>query len=431
MDTAREANDAVELVARDSYGRLVAWLASRCRDLSLAEDAMSDALEAALVRWRDEGVPSSPEAWLLTVARRRIIDRKRRANTRTSNEEALRIHSVQRLQQEALEAQAVPFRERLPDRRLGLLLACTHPEIPPKIRTALMLQVVLGLEAERIAQVMLVKPATLSQRLVRAKRTISRLQLTFEVPAPDDLPRQLPPILEAVYAAYGTGWAASPDHGLRGLTREALYLARLCVDLAPGSGESKGLLALLCFVESRRGAQLAEGRFVPLEQQDPKRWDHELIMAGERALWLASRDEDRGPFQIEACIQSLHAHRARSGRTDWAGIESLYRILVELYPTIGARIGWAAALAQLNRGEEARAILDALPPDAVVRHQPYWAVRAFVLRALDPEAAGESYERALGLTGDEARRQWLLEQKEHLPTGRLGRVADRTKPKAR
>ncbi|MEL6183266.1 MAG: DUF6596 domain-containing protein [Myxococcota bacterium] len=406
------ASEAVEQVARESYGRLVAWLARRSGDLALAEDAVGDALAVALERWPKEGLPKKPEAWLLVAARRKLIDQRRRARTRDEASDALAA-AARRLQDEAAEAAEAPFRDQLPDRRLGLLFACAHPDLPENVRTPLMLQTVLGLSAEAIAGPFLAAPSTISQRLVRAKRRIRDLGLAFEVPPAEALAGRLPPVLDAIYAAYGTGWEADPNLGEdRGLAGEALWLAGLLVRLLPQSGEAKGLYALLCFCESRRSARRSpEVDYVHLEAQDTKRWDHDLILEGEKALWLAARLDDEGPYQAEASIHSVHAHRARGGTTDWVSIEKIYALLVELYPSLGARIGHAASLGRIGRSEDGLAVLEALPEASIARHQPYWAVRAWLLTRLGQVAlAREAYARAAGLCTDPAVRAWLTRQ---------------------
>ena len=253
---------AVERVARESYGRLVAWLAAHCGDLALAEDAMGDALSAALSTWPEQGVPSDPQAWLLTAARRRVIDRVRRQQTRD--------HGMDRLRQQAEEIQTSSLGGGLVDRRLELLFVCAHPEIDAQIRTPLMLQTVLGLSAQRIGSAFLLSPTTLGQRLVRAKRRIQELGLSMELPAPRELQERLTFVLEAIYAAFGTHW----DHQQQGtLDREALWLASLLATHLPQSAEAKGLYALILFCSARQEARrTSAGDFVPLHQQDTALW---------------------------------------------------------------------------------------------------------------------------------------------------------------
>jgi RNA polymerase sigma-70 factor (ECF subfamily) len=392
-----EARLAVELAARNSYGTLVAWLTTRCHDVALAEDAMGDALEAALRQWPVHGVPSNPEAWLLTAARRRVIDRRRRDTTR--------INAAQRLRQEAEEWTESPFTPALPDRRLELMFACVHEQIEPEMRTPLMLQAVLGLDAKDVAATFLVKPATMSQRLVRAKRRIQEAGLAMAVP--EDLTAHIAPLLEAVYAAYGTGWQHDGNHA--GLTAEAIFLGRLLCDLAPSSAEAKGLLALMLYAESRKGARRHDDSFIPLEEQDTSRWNHDLIAEAEQTLRAAAEAGEPGPFQLEAAIQSMHAHRAVSGQTDWHGIERLYSVLAVADPSLGASIGWAAALSRIGACDRGLGVLDALPPDRVARHQPYWAVRAHILAKTGHPEAAATYQRAIGLTDDSAIRAWLAD----------------------
>ncbi|MCG8424467.1 MAG: RNA polymerase subunit sigma-70 [Proteobacteria bacterium] len=393
---------AVELAARDSYGRLVAWLTSRCGDIAMAEDAMADALERALLTWPEQGIPARPETWLLTTARRRVIDGARRKETRT--------RAVDRLRVEAEEAVNTPFRRALPDRRLELMVLCAHPDIGVGVRTPLILQTVLGLDAKRIGEAFLVAPATMGQRLVRAKRQIRDMGLSLELPEPSDLGERLPHVLEAIYAAYGTGWDGAMDEGARGLSEEALWLARLVVHALPEEPEALGLLALISFAESRRAARRTPGGlFIPLDEQDTALWDHDLMLEGEKAVWIAAKYTNPGRFQIEASIQSVHAHRARSGRTDWPAIHRMYATLTRFYPSIGATIGYAASFGSLDRVHDGLAVLDGLSAEKVARHQPYWAVRAHLLRrAGDVAAADIALERAIGLSEDPAVRAWLL-----------------------
>lgn len=398
-----EASEAVDAAARSSYGRLVAWLTSRCGDIALAEDAVSEALEAALRVWPDAGVPARPESWLLTTARRRVIDRVRRDQSRA--------RAADQLRREAEEAAARPFSAGLPDRRLELLFLCAHPEIDAAIRTPLILQSILGLNAKRIGSAFLVPPATMGQRLVRAKRRIVTLGLKMELPSQAELEQRLPHVLEAIYAAYASGWDGGTDEQATGLSREALWLARLLAQGFPRQAEALGLLALIAYAESRRDARRDEQEaYVPLEGQDVTRWDHALILEGEQALWNASKLGQPARYQLEAAIQSVHAHRARSGETNWVGINVLYRQLVTSHPTAGAIIGWAASFARLGDAERALDLLDEVAASQELSgHQPWWAVRAHVLRQLGrTDEAAQARTRAIGLTEDPAVRAWLL-----------------------
>jgi RNA polymerase sigma-70 factor (ECF subfamily) len=335
------ARAAAERAARDSYGRLLAYLLVRSREAAGAEDALGDALVAALETWPRPGVPDRPEAWLLTVARRRLVDATRHARVRSESAGALE------LMLEGAEADAAT--PDFPDERLKLLFVCAHPAIDPAMRTPLMLQSVLGLDAARIASAFLVAPAAMGQRLVREKARIRGASIDWIVPDARELPGRLAAVLEAIYAAYGSGWddVAGADPRRRGLAEEALALGRLVARLLPEEPEALGLLALMLHCEARRGARRDDaGRYVPLDQQDVGRWSEALIEEVEAALAAAARAGQPGRFQLEAAIQSAHVHRAVTGRTDWEAIALLYEGLLRSAPTIGARVGQAAAIAE-------------------------------------------------------------------------------------
>lgn len=408
----------MELAARESYGRLLAWLTSRCGSIAMAEDALADALAVAVTKWPHEGVPDNPEAWLLTVSRRRLIDEQRRLGRHADAEAKLANDQHIRLNLEAAETNDRPLRPGIPERRLELMFMCAHPDIPPGMRTPLMLQTVLGLTAEQIGSAMLVAPATIGQRLVRVKRKLVDAGIPFQVPDDADLPSRVEHVLDAIYAAYGAGWEDPHDAAAaaRGLAGEAIWLAALVVQLMPHVAEAKGLYALLCLCESRRAARRdATGRFVPLEDQDTAAWDRDLLESGELALWRAASHGEAGRYQVEASIQSLHAHRLRSGVTDWRAIAEAYEVLVSRFSTLGSIIGYAAALGRTDRARQAMTVLDGLGAERVVRHQPYWAVRAWLSAELgDTESARDAYDRAVGLTEDPAVRDWLLERRSAL-----------------
>lgn len=395
---------AAELAARASYGRLLAYLSAWSRDVSAAEDALSEAFLEAVDSWPRTGVPARPEAWLLTVARRRLIDGARHAKVEDAAAAALRL-VMDRAEQEA-SGQAV-----FPDERLKLLFVCTHPAIDPAARTPLMLQTVLGLDAARIASAFLVAPATVGQRLVRVKAKIRDAGIHFEIPDRHELPARLESVLEAIYAAYGSGWedVAGADLRRQGLAEEAIWLGRLVVQLLPDEPEGQGLLALMLHCEARRAARRdTRGAYVPLSGQDVALWSRPMIAEAEAMLAAASEAKRPGRFQLEAAIQSVHARRAATGRTDWEAISLLYEGLIRGAPTIGARVGHAAALAEARGAEAGLSALDTLPPDTVAGYQPYWALRGHLLRRLGrPAEAKRAYARAVGLSEDPAVRDFL------------------------
>jgi len=402
-----DPHQAAELAARVSYGRLVAYLAARWRDVARAEDALGDALLAALETWPRTGVPDKPEAWLLTVARRHLMDAARHTKVEAAAAADLGV-MVRETEREA-SSEAV-----FPDRRLGLLFACAHPSIDETARTPLMLQTVLGLDAARIASAFLVTPATMSQRLVRVKAKIRDAGIRFEIPEPRDLPSRLDAVLQAVYAAYGSGWedVAGADPRRRGLAEEAIWLGRLVVRLLPDEPEAHGLLALMLHCEARRGARRdAAGGYVPLTRQDVTLWSRSMIGEAEELLATASRARKLGRFQLEAAIQSAHAQRAESGRTDWEAIALLYEGLLGLASTIGARVGHAAALAEARGSAAGLAVLETISSEAVSAYQPYWALSGHLLKSLGRgEQAKQAYARAIGLSEDPAVREFLVDQ---------------------
>jgi RNA polymerase sigma-70 factor (ECF subfamily) len=409
MNAGEEAkiHREIERVARESYGRLVAYLSVHTQDLAGAEDVLSEALLKALTVWPRDGVPQNPEAWLLTTARHALIDFVRHQRVVLASEPNLVFF--------ARHSEEMTLELKFPDERLQLLFVCAHPAIDPAMHTPLMLQTVLGLDAARIASAFLTSPKTMGQRLVRAKTKIRDGGIRFEVPERHQLDQRLDAVLEAIYAAFGIGWsdmAGADEHG-RGLAEEAIWLARVLLQLIPGEAEVLGLLALMLHCEARRPARRdRHGRYVPLSQQDPRLWSRPFLEEAERHLAEASKLGRPGRFQLEAAIQSVHAERARSGRIEWKAIAYFYEQLNLISPTIGMRTAYAAALAEANEAERALGVLDAIDQNTVSAYQPYWAVRAHLLELLGkrPEAQ-HAYDRAIGLAEDPAVREFLLQRR--------------------
>ena len=404
MHPAEQARAAAEAAARQSYGKLVAFLAARTRDVAAAEDALADAFAAALSRWPQSGVPRHPEAWLMTVAWRRLIDAARRRKTSTA--------AAPELTRIAAELEAAAGEGRLPDERLGLMFACAHPAIEESVRAPLILQTILGFDAATIASAFLVSPAAMSQRLVRAKTRIRQAGIPLRIPEPADFGERLNAVLEAVYAAYAEGWLdpTGAETKRRNLAAEGIWLGRLIAGLMPAEPEALGLLALMLFAESRRPARRScAGDYVPLAEQDTRLWDGALVAEAEATLRRASREGRAGRYQVEAAIQSAHAARRATGETDWPAIAALYDALAVLAPTPVVAINRAAAIGQAEGAARGLEALGQVADDPrMADYQPYWAARAGLLARLGHrEEADRAYLRAIGLERDAAVRRFL------------------------
>ena len=397
-----------EAVARRSYGKLVAFLAARSRDVAGAEDALAEAFAAALASWPRNGVPDTPEAWLLTVARRKMIDAARQRRSGDSAAEHLLLLAELA---EGEEANA-----HIPDERLALMFACAHPAIDAGVRSPLILQTILGFDAAAIASAFLVSPATMGQRLVRAKSRIRQAGIPFRVPGPDELQERLQAVLEAIYAAYAEGWVdpAGADARRRNLADEAIWLGRLVASLLPAEPEALGLLSLMLHAHARRGARRdAAGAYVPLTQQDPALWNAAMINEAEQLLLKAGQLEGIGRYQLEAAVQSAHSVRQRAGKSDWSAIAKLYDALWALTASPVVAINRAIAMAEVEGPVAGLAALDALAGDArLADYQPWWAARAGLLARSGQHAAADlAYERAIGLERDPAVRQFLQRER--------------------
>ena len=406
-DAAADAHRAAVRAARDSYGRLVAWLAWQWRDVAAAEDALADAFATALAHWPKHGVPDSPEGWLMAAAKRNLLMAARRR--RLAEDPALTI-----LLPGDGAGETAPA--AIPDDRLRLMLVCAHPAIDPAVHSALMLQTVLGLEAARIAAAFLVSPQAMTKRLTRAKAKIREARIRFDAPEAADLEARVRSVLEAIYGAYVLHWGESAE-AAGDLADEAVYLAELVVAHLPQHAEANGLLALLWTCEARKGARLdAGGDFVPLDAQDVRRWDRALLERADERLALAAAQRAPGPFQLEAAIQAAHCERAVTGVTPWSAIVRLYALLLDLAPTTGAQIGHAIATANaLDDPVAGLALLAHIDAATVAAHQPWWVAQAHLrARSGDRAAAIQAYAHALALTREPALQRFLGRQLEAL-----------------
>ena len=408
-----QARSMADAVARRSYGKLVAFLAARTHDVAAAEDALSEAFTSALAHWPAEGTPANPEAWLLTVARRKLIDATRawRKDENASDE----------LDTIAAGLEAAASTSAVPDQRLALMFACAHPAIEESVRAPLMLQVVLGLDAATIASAFLISPSTMGQRLVRAKNKIRQAGIPFRIPEREELRARLDTVLDAIYACFAEGWmdAAGTDIARRDLAEEAIFLGQVVIELLPNDAEALGLLALMLHAEARRAARRNDGEYVPLSEQDPKRWNSAMIAQAEELLQRASTLGSIGRYQLEAAIQSAHVHRRRTGYDNWAEVAQLYDALFAISGSPVVAINRALAIAESQGPQAALEALKEVEGDArLAEYQPYWAARAELLaKAGAGEEARHAYEIAIGLERDDSVRRFL-QRRQSLLGGR-------------
>src|SRR6202521_4054268 len=409
-----QARSTADAVARRSYGKLVAFLAARTRDVAAAEDALSEAFASALADWPLKGRPENPVAWRPTVARRRVIDMQRGRRRHEIAAEKLRVLAV------GLDSAGT--NAEIPDQRLALMFACGHPAIDPSIRAPLILQVVLGLDAKRIASAFLTSPVAMGKRLVRAKDKIRQAGIAFSVPDRSELPARLDTVLDAIYAAFAEGWidAAGMDVGRRDLTQEAMFLARLVTELLSAEPGGLGLLALMLHAEARRHARRSRhGDYVPLAEQDPGLWDSQMIGEAEALLRRASVLGSIGRYQLEGALQSAHVYRCRTGHDNWAEVVQLYDALFALVGSPVVEINRALAIAEVHgaSGAGLAAMQEVAADPQLAEYQPFWAARAELLAKTGAHAeARHAYEIAIGLERDHSVRRFLQQRQSALAT---------------
>lgn len=386
-------------VMRASYGRLLAILAARAGDILVAEDALSDAFAKALIHW-PKNMPKNPEGWLLTVARNRLTDIQRRDARIEFRDEM----------PDATQEEPAPT--DIPDERLKLLFVCAHPAIDPRIHTPLMLQTVMGLDAEIIARAFLLPHSTVAKRLVRAKRKIRDAGIAFQVPDAEELPDRQSAVLEAIYGAFSHDWMGEGSLG-----EEALFLAALLADLLPHDPEVLGLAALIAYTLSREEARVQDGVFVPLEDQDPSLWNTDLMQRASSWLARAQAQGSFGRFQLEGAIQSVHADRVNTRVTNWEALVQLHLGLSHIAPTIGATVGYAAALGKAAGPEDGLNVLHQVDGQIRAAFAPAQATEAYLLSELGRlDDAAQAYDRAIALTVEPPLRMYLETKRAALQT---------------
>lgn len=400
------AQSVLDQIARASYGKLLAILSVRTGNIQSSEDALSDAFQKALRDWPQTGVPKNAEGWLLTVARNNLSDQYRHIKIQNENTDLLELMQSEKFSEDT----------SLPDERLNLMMACAHPAIDPTVRTPLILQTVLGLNAEQIASAFITSPASMAKKLVRAKVKIKEAGIPFTIPEPEQYRERLENILESIFAVYGYSWdqAAGSASQANELTSEALYLAELVVQLMPSEPEASGLLSLLLFCESRKIARTQNG-FTALNEQNTELWDMSSAQRAESLLAKAFELKKIGRFQIEAAIQSAHTARRMRDINTWPEILSLYQALLTESPTLGVYINYSIALTENEKIQEANLWLNQLPTEDVKNYQPFWVAKAYIAKKLNDRIGAENaYDRAIGLSSDEEIRKYLLHEKKKL-----------------
>jgi RNA polymerase sigma-70 factor (ECF subfamily) len=395
---------AVDAIARTDRGRLLSSLVGSLRDFQLAEDCLQDAIESALVHWRRNGLPRTPAAWLLQTARRKAIDRLRRAaNFRAKEAE---IAQLIEMDSRDRDEDAVP---PIADDRLKLIFTCCHPAIDAKTRVALTLRSVCGLTTEEIADAFLDTREAMAQRLVRARHKITAAGIPFEVPGPEGWTERLESVLAVVYLIFNEGYASSGERHIRiDLCVEAIRLGRLLDSLRPKEPEIEGLLALMLLHHARHAARLdADGAVVSLEDQDRSLWNRGEIAEGGSMVELALKRGRPGPYQLQAAIVAIHADAPSFEETDWEEIALLYGVLCRMSPNPVYELNRIVAISYREGPEAALARLAPLA-QMLAQYQPFHAVRADLLARLGRRAeAGLAYQLAHDLSQSEAERRFF------------------------
>lgn len=401
----------IDRLIREDWGRILAALTARLGDYALAEDSLQDAVLEALSHWPN-AVPRNPDAWLLTVARRKALDRLRRAKMASRKEEELALWLDQTRSEDAEDMGVIP------DHRLELIFTCCHPALEEKTRTALTLRAIGGLSTVEIAAAYLDKPEAMAARLTRAKKKIRQAGIPFKIPEAADLPLRIDAVLRVIYLIYNEGFRSNGGDLIRAdLVAEAIRLGRILMGLLPGDPEVKALLALMLLGDSRRLTRMEEGAYVPLEAQNRARWDKARIREGIMLVKQALGVGPPGPYALQAAISAVHAEAADFATTDWAQIVALYDLLLVRHPNPVVHINKAVALSYLKGPDAALALLDGVPTHAgLARYQPFHACRADLLARLGraEEAAGH-YRRAIALATSDAEKTFLTRRMAALP----------------
>ena len=397
---------ALDRVFREEHGRVVATLVRLFGSIDLAEEMAQEALVAAIETWPGQGVPPNPGAWLTTVARRRAIDRLRRESTRDSRHREAHAMITADDQPDADSA--------VPDDRLTLMFTCCHPALGIEARVALTLRLIGGLTTAEIASAFLVPETTMAQRLTRAKKKITANRIPYRVPADHELPARVRSVLAALYLVFNEGYLSSgADEPIRvELTAEAIRLARILATLMPDEPEVQGLLALMLLIDARHETRLHDATLVPLDQQDRRRWNQDLITEGHTIVRACLRRDQPGPYQLMAAVNAVHTSATTADSTDWAQVLALYDHLLALTPTPIVALNRAVPVAEIHGPAAALAIVDQLD---LTNYHPWHVVRADLLQRLgrDDEAA-QAFSAAIARSNNTAEQNYLRRRRAEI-----------------
>ncbi|MET4048551.1 MULTISPECIES: RNA polymerase sigma factor [unclassified Rhodococcus (in: high G+C Gram-positive bacteria)] len=399
---------SLEAVFREEYGQLLATLMGRFGDLDLAEDATSDAMEAALSRWPVDGVPSKPGAWLLTTARRRAVDRLRRDQAYAAKLALLQVEQDRTF----LSPNPESADGGMPDERLQLFFTCAHPALAPDDRIAITLRCLVGMTTTEVARAFLIPSSTAGQRISRAKNKIRVARIPFRVPDRHEMAQRLPGVLQVVYSIFTEGYSASSGENLlrTDLAEEAIRLGRILHGLLPAEREVTGLLSLMLCTHARRSARAGkDGEIVMLEEQDRRLWDREMIDEGCALVILALTGGSPGPYGVQAAIAALHDEATDAESTDWPQIAELYGVLETITPSPIVSLNKAAAIAMSDGPSAGLEVMEALSTEPLLQnYYPYPAARADLLARLERwSEAARWFECALGLAGSEPEKRYV------------------------